>query len=73
MVTKLKKTVNCVSVLESNRRRCLTQELTIITFIFNFSYLLYILTTDWMVQDRILVEMRFSACPDRPWGPPSLL
>jgi len=26
-----------------------------------------------MVWDRIPVETRFSACPDWPWGPPSLL
>jgi len=25
------------------------------------------------VRDRILVGMRFSAHPDRPWSPPSLL
>ena len=31
------------------------------------------LTTGWTVQDRILVGTRFSAHPDRPWGPPSLL
>ena len=31
------------------------------------------LTTDWTVQDRIAVGTRFSARPDRPWGPPSLL
>ena len=31
------------------------------------------LTTGWMVQDRIPVGTRFSAHPDRPWGPPSLL
>ena len=27
----------------------------------------------WMVRDRIPVGTRFSAGPDRPWGPPSLL
>jgi len=27
----------------------------------------------WMVRDQIPVGTRFSACPDRPWGPPSLL
>ena len=32
-----------------------------------------IATTGWMVQDRIPVGTRFSAHPDRPWGPPSLL
>jgi len=26
-----------------------------------------------MVQDRIPVGTRFSACPDQPWGPPNLL
>ena len=31
------------------------------------------LTTGWTVRDRIPVGMRFSARPDRPWGPPSLL
>jgi len=30
-------------------------------------------TTGWAVWDRILVGMRFSAPPDWPWGPPSLL
>ena len=27
----------------------------------------------WKVRDRIPVGTRFSARPDRPWGPPSLL
>ena len=27
----------------------------------------------WTVRDRIPVGTRFSARPDRPWGPPSLL
>jgi len=31
------------------------------------------LTTGWTVRDRIPGGTRFSACPDRPWGPPSLL
>jgi len=31
------------------------------------------LTTGWTVRDRIPVWTRFSARPDRPWGPPSLL
>ena len=31
------------------------------------------LTTGWTVRDRIPVGTRFSAGPDRPWGPPSLL
>ena len=31
------------------------------------------LTTGWTVLDRIPVRMRFSARPDLPWGPPSLL
>ena len=31
------------------------------------------LTTGWTVRDRIQVGKRFSARPDRPWGPPSLL
>src|SRR5215470_11895666 len=31
------------------------------------------LTTGWTVWDRIPVGTRFSARPDRPWGPPSLL
>ena len=31
------------------------------------------LTTGWTVRDRIPVGMRFSAHPDQPWGPPSLL
>ena len=31
------------------------------------------LTTGWTVRDRIPVGTRFSASPDRPWGPPSLL
>jgi len=34
---------------------------------------LYRLTTGWTVRDRIPVGMRFSAHPDWPWGPPSLL
>ena len=31
------------------------------------------LTTGWTVRDRIPVGTRFSARPDRPWGPSSLL
>ena len=31
------------------------------------------LTKGWTVRDRIAVGTRFSARPDRPWGPPSLL
>ena len=31
------------------------------------------LTTGWTVRDRIPVGTRFSARPDQPWGPPSLL
>ena len=31
------------------------------------------LATGWTIWDRIPVGTRFSACPDRPWGPPSLL
>ena len=31
------------------------------------------LTMGWKVRDRIPVGTRFSAQPDRPWGPPSLL
>ena len=31
------------------------------------------LTTGWTVRDQIPVGTRFSACPDQPWGPPSLL
>ena len=31
------------------------------------------LTTGWTVRDRIPVGTRFSARPDRPWSPPSLL
>ena len=31
------------------------------------------LTTGWTVWDRVPVGTRFSARPDRPWGPPSLL
>ena len=31
------------------------------------------LATGWTVRDRIPVRTRFSARPDRPWGPPSLL
>ena len=31
------------------------------------------LTSGWTVRDRIPVGTRFSARPDRPWGPPSLL
>jgi len=33
------------------------------------------IVTDYRLdgQDRIPVGMRFSACPDQPWGPPSLL
>jgi len=27
----------------------------------------------WTVRDRIQVGTRFSAPPDQPWGPPSLL
>ena len=33
----------------------------------------YRLTTGWTVGDRIPVGTRFSARPDRPWGPPNLL
>ena len=29
------------------------------------------LTTGWTVRDRIPVRTRFSARPDRPWGPPT--
>ena len=32
-----------------------------------------LLTTGWTVRDRIPVGTRFSARPDRPWGPLSLL
>jgi len=31
------------------------------------------LTTVWTVRDRIPMGTRFSARPDRPWGPPNLL
>ena len=31
------------------------------------------LTTGWTVWDRMPLRTRFSARPDRPWGPPSLL
>ena len=31
------------------------------------------LTTGWTVRDRIPVGMKYSARPDRPWGPPILL
>jgi len=31
------------------------------------------LTTGWTVRDRIPVGTKFSARPDRPWSPPSLL
>jgi len=31
------------------------------------------LTTGWTVRDRIPVGTRFSARPDRPWGPPSVV
>ena len=31
------------------------------------------LNTGWAVWDRNPVGTRFSARPDRPWGPPSLL
>ena len=31
------------------------------------------MTTGWTVRDRIPVGARFSACPDQPWGPRSLL
>jgi len=30
-------------------------------------------TMGWMVRDQIPVRTRFSACPDRPWSPSSLL
>jgi len=33
----------------------------------------YQLTTGWTARDRIPVGTRFSARPDRPRGPPSLL
>jgi len=33
----------------------------------------WLLTTGWTVRDRIPVGKIFSACPDRPWGPPRLL
>jgi len=32
-----------------------------------------IATKGWTVRDKISVGTRFSACPDRPWGRPSLL
>ena len=38
-----------------------------------FIYMIYRLTTGWTVRDRIPMGTRFSARPDRPWGPPSLL
>jgi len=31
------------------------------------------LTTGWTVRDRIPMGTKFSAPPDRPWGPPSLM
>jgi len=31
------------------------------------------LTTGWTIRNRISVGTRFSAFPDQPWGPPSLL
>ena len=31
------------------------------------------LTTGWTVRDRIPVGTKFSALPDRPWAPTSLL
>jgi hypothetical protein len=37
------------------------------------SYVLAFASTGWTVRDRIPVVTRFSACPDRPWGPPSHL
>ena len=40
---------------------------------FQEAYVLIILTKGWMVRDRIPVGTRFSARPDRPWGPPGLL
>ena len=42
----------------------------------DFLHVMYInwrLSTGWTVRDRIRVGMRFSARPDGPWGPPSLL
>jgi len=38
---------------------------------YNYTYIR--LTTGWTCRDRIPVRTRFSARPDRPWGPPNLL
>ena len=37
------------------------------------AHLVLRLTKSWTVRDPFLVVTRFSAIPDRPWGPPSLL
>ena len=37
------------------------------------SQLVWRLTTGWIVRNRFLVGTRFSARPDRPWGPPSTM
>jgi len=38
-----------------------------------FSYSYSMVKNTWTVRNRIPVETRFFARPDRPWGPPSLL
>jgi len=45
----------------------------IISFMGQVAQSVWRLTTGWTVRDRIPVGMRFSACPDQPWGPTSLL
>jgi len=48
--------------------------ITTITLTYSCVYIYtYITPLGWTVWDRIPVGTRFSARPDRPWGPPSLL
>jgi len=42
-------------------------------FVGRVAQLVQRLTTGWTVRNRIPVGTRFSARPDRPWGPPTLL
>jgi len=45
----------------------------IIIFVGRAAQSVYRLTVGLTVRDRMPVGTRFSARPDRPWGPPSLL
>ena len=45
----------------------------ILTAVFRPGSSVGIATTGWKVRDRSRVRKRYSARPDRPWGPPSVL